>query len=474
MTSFSGNRNYRWWVVYISAFATFIVGIDSSIVIVCFPKLAETFHVDASVISWVNITYLVLSQSLMLMFGRLGDGSGRKRVYMAGLVCYAAGLLICSFSQNVAHLLIGRSIQGIATAASVSMGMAIAVAAFPEGERGKPLGLVTSARSLGLVIGPVLGGLIVDFLGWRAVFFTRFPITLLGLFFAWWVIDDQKAGGEFRLDVWGSGTLFFWLSSLMLFLSFGGKWGFRTGLVLALGALTAVLFCLFLQIERKCHHPIINLDLFRKPLFAAASASATCQGATTMTVIFLLPFYLIQGLGYSSSLAGSLLSIIALPPLLVAPISGRLSDRMGSRPLSTLGMSMIFLAVYLLWRLDSHPGIFPIAAGLAVLGAGMGTFQPPNNSAILGSVPRSMLGTASAVVSTATQLGLSAGFAIAGTVFSARESFHSAALFHNGTGPSLLKSLSVVGSFHDTLLVAMVSCGLGVIACLVRGSDRSV
>jgi hypothetical protein len=137
-------------------------------------------------------------------------------------------------------------------------------------------------------------------------------------------------------------------------------------------------------------------------------------------------------------------------------------------------MSIIFLAVFLLWRLGSDPGIFPIAMGLAALGTGMGTFQPPNNSAILGSVPRSMLGTASAVASTATQLGLSAGFAIAGTVFSARESFHSAALSHNGAGSSLLKSLSVVGSFQDTLLVAMFTCGLGVIACLVRGSDRPV
>ncbi len=473
MIRIAAEKNYKWWVLYISAFATFSLGLDSSIVIVCFPQLAEAFHTDASILSWVNICYLVLSQSLMLMFGRLGDGIGRKRIYMAGLVCYTGALLICSFAQEVTHLVIGRSVQGVAAAACNTASMAIAVAAFPEGERGKCLGILTGARSLGLVIGPVIGGAILELLNWRAVFFTRLPITVLGLFLAWAIIKEQKTEGtRFRLDIPGSVTLFCWLSSLMLFLSFGGRWGFRAGPVLVLGVLTAILFSLFVLAERRCSQPIIDLALFHKPAFAAATASAALQGATTITVIFLLPFYLVHGLGHPSSLVGLLLSIVAAPPLVVAPLSGRLSDRIGPRPLSVLGMATILLGVYALWRLDAQPGIFQIATGLSLVGIGMGLFQPPNNSTILGAVPRHMLGTASAVVSTATQLGLSAGFAIAGTVFSTRQIFYSAVSHAHGA-VTLLKGQATVGAFRDTLWVAIVCCALGVVACMIRPSKRS-
>jgi EmrB/QacA subfamily drug resistance transporter len=471
---FRESAAYRWWVLYSVAIGIFVVFLDTSILNVCFPRLVGVFGISPSVAVWVNIVYLIITQSFVLLCGRIGDTKGRKKVYLAGLVFYALGLLVCALSKSVTQLFLGRIIQGVGAAAVLSLSTAMAVAVFPATERGRALGILASTRSLGLVAGPVFGGLILSLLDWRGVFYGRLPFVLLSFFMAWIIIEEQKgAESRLHLDLPGSGSLFCWLSGLLLFFSFGSRFGFTSNPALGLGAFTAVSLAIFLLVERRSPEPFMDLSLFRKPLFASATVSAMLQGAATIMVVSLGPFFLIGSLGYSALATGMFAAVLSLPSLVLAPLSGRLSDRIGSRALSTIGMSLLFIGLLILSCLAGrNPGTFAILVALCLQGIGLGIFQAPNNSSMVGSVPREKLGTASAIAVAATQLGVSAGFAIGGAVFGVRQLLHASLLSGQGLAPSLVAERSIADSFSDTLMIAVVFSGIGILTSLVRGPHR--
>jgi EmrB/QacA subfamily drug resistance transporter len=474
-SNFQKKPTYKWWVLYSVAIGMFMAFLDTSILNISFPRLVEVFGTGPSVVVWINIVYLIMTQSFMLFLAKIGDLKGRKKVYLAGLACYAVGLVICALSKTITHLFIGRVVQGIGAGAVLSLSMAIAVAVFPATERGKALGILASTRALGIVSGPVFGGLILGFLGWRGIFYARLPFILLSFALVWVVIEEQKdsnSESRFKLDFLGSGSFFCWLSGLLLFFGLGGRLGFSANPVLGLGTLVTAFFIILILIEKKSAQPFIDISLFGKPLFAASVTSAVMQGAASIMVVSLAAFYLIGGLGYSTSMAGFFVAAVSIPSLFIAPISGRLSDRFGSRMLSTFGMSLMFTGLYLLTRLGSNPTAFLIVIVLAVFGTGLGIFQAPNNSCIVGSVPRDKLGTAAAIATAATQLGVSGGLAIGGAVFDVRLLYHSSLLLDRGFAPSFITKQSIISSFNETLIIAIIFAGIGTLASLIRGSEH--
>lgn len=464
------NRDaYKWWVLFTASLGAIGVSLDSSILVVCLPTFARVFHTDSALMGWVNVAYLTMNQSLGLTLARIGDAKGRKRVYMAGLAFYTAGIAACALAQGPYQLIIARAIQGVGASTGWALTMAIVVAVFPGTERGKALGILAGAYSLGLVAGPVLGGLILDLLGWRAVFYLRVPVALLALVMAAVVIREQKGEEkEFRLDVAGAASLFGCLSALMLFLSLSGRWGMGSPPVLGLAATTVLFLALFILAERRAVQPIMDIGLFRKRLFSAAIASGGLQTASTATGIFLIPFYL-SALGYSGALVGLFIAILAVPVMVLSPISGRISDRIGSTFLAAFGMAVIFAALLFLGRLGPAPSYFAIGAIVVVLGSGMGIFQPPNNSAVMGSVPKEMLGTASAVVMTVRNIGSSSAMAMAGALFSSYEAQHLARLSATIKDTRAAARLAASASLHDTLVIALVIAAIGCLTSLVRG-----
>lgn len=463
-------KSYKWWVLFTVSLGAVTVSLDSSILIVCLPTLARVFHTDSAVIGWVNIAYLTMSQSLGLTLARIGDAKGRKRVYMMGLTFYTLGIVACSLAQTPYQLILARVVQGVGAATGWSLTMAIVAAVFPGAERGKGLGTLAAAYSFGLVAGPVVGGLILDLLGWRAVFYLRVPIALLALILAGVVIREQKSQETaFRLDVGGAACLFGCLSALMLFLNLAGRWGLASLPVVALAGASIFFLILFILVEKAADQPIMDLGLFRERLFAAAVASGGLQTASTAIGIFLIPFYLTGALGYSGALVGLFIAILAVPIMVVSPISGRVSDKIGSRFLSALGMAVIITALLLLAGLGSAPSNLRIGATVLLLGLGMGIFQSPNNSAAMGSVPREMLATASAVVTTVRNIGSSSAVAISSSLFASYEAYHLKTLSTTLKDLGLATRLASTASFHDTLIIGMVIGGIGFFACLVRG-----
>lgn len=468
--------SYKWWVLFTVSLGAISVSLDSSVLIVCLPVLAKVFHTDSSVIGWVNIAYLTTSQSLGLILAKIGDAKGRKMVYMTGLAFYTLGILACAVAQGPIQLIIARAVQGVGAATGWTLTMAIAVAVFPAEERGKALGILAGAYSVGLVIGPVLGGLILDALGWRAVFWVRAPIALAALLMAWTVIKEQKSGiGDFRLDLAGAATLFGFLSSLMFFLNYAGRLGIGNPLALGLGALSAAFLVALLFVEARNEQPIIDLGLFRKRLFTAAVFSGGLQTASTGTAIFLIPFYLSGALGYSSSATGLFIALLAVPLPIVSPISGKLSDRIGSRFLAALGMAVLITAFVALGRLGVAPAHWQLAVSIAMTGIGMAIFQSPNNSAVMGSVSRDVLGTASAIVSTVRNIGSSTAIALGGAAFSANQTFHIGRLNRLRAGlddPLSIKRMAAALSFHDTLTIAIIAGAAAFIMSLIRGAKK--
>jgi EmrB/QacA subfamily drug resistance transporter len=460
----------KWLALLTVSIGTYMSTLDASIINITFPRLTKVFEIEPSVVLWVSVAYLLVSTSLMLTMGKIGDVFGRKRIYILGFILFTIGLTFCSFSQNIVQLILARAVQGIGAAMLMAVGAAIVTAAFPDKERGKALGIWGSVVFAGLLTGPVLGGLLLDLLDWRAVFYIRIPIGIIGLVMARIFLKEQREPNpNFKFDLWGTVSLFGGLSCLFLFFNLSGRLGFLSPLTITLGCIALTLIVFFIMFEKKTAYPIVDFNLFRNRLFSSGNISMGIMAFATAGYIFIMPFYLINVLGHSASEAGLLVTVTSLTSLLIAPLSGWLSDKIGPVPLCTAGIALVSLALFLLTGLSIESNDSQIILRLFILGLGIGMFTSPNNSSIMGSVPRDKLSTGSAMISTARQIGISSGIAIWGTIFTSRQLYYSSQLINDNIDPISLEKLSLIGSFQDTVFIAAIICSIGIITSLVRG-----
>jgi EmrB/QacA subfamily drug resistance transporter len=459
--------HYKWLVLTTVSIGTFVGSLDGSITNISYPRLTEIFNTDSSVILWISVVYLLISVSLMLSFGRLGDIIGRKRIFIAGLSVFTVGLLLCSISQTIVQLLLARVVQGIGTAMSMGLGIAIVTAVFPNQQRGRALGIFGAVFSSGLLVGPILGGFLLDTLGWQSIFYTRVPVGLIALVMAWLFIKEQKISAErVKFDIWGAATLFGSLASLLLFVNIGGMGGFISLTTGLLALCFIVLFILFIIIERRTAQPTIDLNLFKNLHFASGTFSMIVMSMSMSAVIFLLPFYLIQSLGYTALMAALTFAVIPLTIFIICPPAGWITDRIGPGVLRVLSSSIICLSFFFLSRLGSEATLANIAVRAFFIGIGLGLFDPSSTTYIMGSVPPDRFGTASAMINTTRQMGLAIGTAIAGTVFAARQLFHEAQLANTILDPEILHRLSSLGGFKDALFISSAIAIAAIIASI--------
>jgi len=464
---------YKWLALLTVAIGTFMGTLDASIVNISFPRLTQVFETEPSVVMWVSVAYLLVSVGLMLTLGRIGDTFGRKRVYILGFTVFTLGLVLCSLSQSIVQLILARVVQAIGSAMTVALSTAIVTAVFPNEERGKALGILGGVVSSGLLSGPVLGGLILDALDWSAIFYVRVPVGIIGVIMALILLKEQReAETGMKFDLGGAATLFGGLSCLLLFFNFGGRLGFTSPLAIILVASAVVLLALFIVFERRAPQPIVDLNLFRNQLFAAGNISLIIMFVAISANTFLMPFFLIDGLGHSASRTGLIFATISFTALIVGPVSGWLSDKVGSRILCTVGIALICTALFLLSRLTAESSEVDVIIRLVIQGIGSGMFSSPNNSSIMGSVPRDKLSTGSAMIATVRQIGMSCGIAIAGTIFTSREAFHATRFSLENLSQATVQRLSLISGFQDTLLFAAIACSIGIFTSLARGKQQ--
>lgn len=468
MTNAEPVNPYRWRVLAAVGVGTIMSPLDGSVVNIALPTITSFFHTTLGVSEWVAMAYLLAISSLLLSYGRLGDLYGHRNIYITGFVVFTVGSALCGLSPSIGALIAFRVVQSLGAGMMMAAGPAIITAAFPPFERGKALGINGMMVGVGLALGPVLGGILVRMLGWHSIFYINVPIGIIGTWWAMRILPQPGAlQGTRKFDLVGAGTLFVTLFCLLLALSRGETWGWLSGTVLTLWAVGIAAFLSFLLAEVRVPDPMVDLSLFQLRLFSAANASALLNFMAQFSVTFLIPFYLQQTLGMPPNTAGMVMLAAPAVMLFLAPVSGSLSDRFGSRWLAPLGMAIIAVALLLLSNLTAASSAIDIIWRLALVGAGAGIFQSPNNSAIMGSVPPRRLGLASGMLATMRNIGMVLGIAISGAVFTTRYGQYLAGVNVGQVSVPEAYMLAVRDAFRVGALLAL----LGVITSLVRGEE---
>ena len=412
--------NRKWYVLAAVSMGVFLSTIDGSIVNIALPTLVRALGTDFATVQWVILSYLLTLTTLMLSVGRLGDMFGKKPIYTVGFIIFTLGSVLCGLSPNVFWLIGFRVIQAIGAAGILALGIAIVTEAFPPAERGKALGLIGTMVSVGIVVGPTLGGLIIDALSWNWIFFVNLPVGVIGTWMVWRFVPDFKPEGKQTFDAFGAITLFFSLVSLLFALTLGQRLGFIASQVLILLITSLILLAVFIWIEQRISQPMIDLALFKNRLFSVNLVTGLITFLAIAGALLLIPFYLENVLGFGTRQVGFLLAVVPITLGISAPLSGTLSDRLGTRPITVLGLIVLVIGYFLMSQVDAQTDTIGFVLRFMPIGIGMGIFQSPNNSAVMGSVPRERLGVASGLLSITRSLGQTTGIAILGAVWAAR------------------------------------------------------
>lgn len=417
MAETNGSAN-RWWVLTAIGVGTFMSALDGSVVNTILPMLRASLHTTVAGVEWVTTVYLLVVSALLLGVGRFGDLQGHKRVYVAGFFIFVIGSALCGISTSVHMLVWMRALQAVGAAMLFANSPAILTLAFPAAQRGRALGAQATFTYLGLTAGPSLGGWLATAFGWRSVFYINVPVGILGIILALRTIEDDRpaAAGE-RFDFAGASIFTAGLVALLVALNRGHDWGWSSAETASLLIAAAVLLAAFIAVENRRRAPMLDLTLFRSRIFSAATVSALLNYICIYSLLFVLPFLLIQGRGLDAQQAGLVLTAQPIVMMIAAPLSGTLSDRIGSRILVTTGMAILAIGLFLIARLTPAASIGSIAGALAIVGLGVGIFVSPNNSALMGAAPRNRQGIAAGVLATARNAGMVLGVGISGAVF---------------------------------------------------------
>lgn len=452
----------KWWGLVAVGIGTFMSALDGSVVNTILPVIKATFNSEVAAVEWVVTVYLLVLSGLLLSFGRLGDMQGHKTIYLLGFAIFITSSALCGLAPSVTMLVLFRSIQAVGAAMLSANSPAILTKSFPASQRGQALGLQATMTYLGLMVGPSLGGWLTDALGWRAVFYINMPVGLLAFLLSYRFIKaDRPEKVSEHFDVPGAAVFVAGLVALLLGLNQGHALGWGSPLILGLLGGAILLFVIFLHIERTSSYPMLDLGLFKFRVFSASTLSAVLNYMCVYTIMFLMPFYLIQGKNLSATAAGSILTAMPIVMAVVAPISGTLSDRFGARRLSAAGMTCLAIGLLLLSKLNQSSSIWQIALALGTAGLGIGMFISPNNSALMGSAPKNRQGIAAGILATARNVGMVLGIGFSGAIFTTM-------LSRQGTS----SAANLVNATQTSFLVASGIAVLGTIISLVR-SERA-
>jgi EmrB/QacA subfamily drug resistance transporter len=373
---------------------------------------------------------------------------------------FTFGSVLCALSPDIYWLIGFRILQAIGGAMTLALGAAIVTEAFPPQERGRALGTIGSIVSLGIVAGPLLGGLMISWLSWHWIFLVNLPVGIVGTILAQrFVPANQPRGGQ-RFDYGGAVSLFVSLISLLLGLTLSQERGFANPVSLALFGVWLLSLIIFIRIELRSPSPVIDLRLFRNRQFSINLGTGLVTFVAISGIFMLMPFYLENILGYPIQWVGLLQAIVPVMLGVIAPISGILSDRLGSRIITVGGLLVLLIGYIATATLDTNTSAVGYVLRLLPIGLGMGIFQSPNNSAIMGAVPRAQLGVVSGLLSVNRTLGQTTGIAVMGAIWAGRVAARSPDVLTGGatTAPAEIQVAAMQDTFY--VVVGLVALAL--------------
>lgn len=411
----------KWWALAAVGSGVLLSTIDGSIVNIALGALVAAFNSNLNVVEWVMLAYLLTISCLLLLMGRLGDMFGKRRVYLAGLGIFTLASALCALAPTIGALIGFRVLQAVGAAMIQAVGPALLVTAFPARERGTALGAIGSFVAAGILIGPALGGVLLRYVGWEAIFFVNVPVGMAGMWLTLRSIAADRAPVRGQVfDVAGALLLMLALLSLLLALTEGPIWGWNDPRIAALFALSGAAGAAFLVWEWRFPQPMIRPGMFRAPAFSLNLLASFLLFLGLSFNLLLTPLLLQFVLNLDLQTTGLALMGLPLALSLVAPISGRLSDRIGPRVLTLAGLLIAAASLIAMSFVGVGTPLTYLIGCLLALGVGVGLFQSPNNSTVLGNAPPEALGVASSLLAIMRNLGQTAGVAIAGAVWASR------------------------------------------------------
>jgi EmrB/QacA subfamily drug resistance transporter len=442
--------SYRWLVVGVVSIGAFMGQVDASIAQLLLPSLERTFGATLSGVSWVAVAYLLTMAALMPIFGRLADIFGHKLLYVAGFVVFVVGSALCGFAPDLPILIASRILQAIGGALLSANSVAIVVSAAGPGERGRAVGVQAAAQAVGLSAGPVIGGVLLNTLGWQWVFWINVPFGIVGAIAGWFILPKtMNLSKDKSFDLRGALLLGPMLTAFMLVLNEGHAWGVTSPayIVAAIAGLALLFF--FIKAERRAEAPLLNPRLFKQLAFTAANAGSLMSYALLFGIMLLMPFVFENGYHDTPLQAGLRLAIIPIAISLVAPISGLLFDRFGPRLPTLTGMLICAAALIVLFFTlgEARADLLGVMIALGIFGVGQGLFTAANNTAIMAAAPADLTGEAGGLLNVTRAFGISLGIASASLVLSLQlEAIGDAtgSTFHASPGDLLAASRVVV------------------------------
>jgi EmrB/QacA subfamily drug resistance transporter len=460
------DENRKWWTLAAVSFGLFMIMLDNTIVNVALPSIQRSLGLKISELEWVVTGYALTFGALMLTGGKLADLIGRRRIFVVGLVIFTLSSLACGLAGGASLLIAARVVQGIGAALMNPSTLSIITVTFPPRQRGTAIGIWAGISALALAIGPLVGGLITEHINWNWIFFINVPVGAIAIVAAYLFIDESRdTSHEQRPDLPGLVSSALGLFALSYALIEANMYGWTSARILAAFAVAAVALVGFVLLERHQRLPMLDLGLFRNIGFAGANSTMLLVGLAMFGVFFYVSLYVQQILHYSPTQAGAAFLPWTLLIILIAPQAGRLSDRIGPRPLVSSGMVLLAGSLVVFSRLGVSASFWELLPGMLLGGLGMSIAMAPTTAAAMSSVRPDKAGVGSAVLNSMRQVGGSLGIAVMGAIVAAGVSSSLAA------GHSRPEAF-VTGFHHAVAVAAGIAFLGGVIAFATLGHVR--
>jgi EmrB/QacA subfamily drug resistance transporter len=411
--------NRRWWALGAMCFALFMIMLDNTVVNVALPSIQRSLHASTSSLEWTVNAYTLSFAVLLVTGGRLGDLFGRRKVFLAGVVVFAASSAAIGFSPNDTWLVGWRAVQGVGAALMMPATLSIISNAFPPAERGKAIGTWAGVSALALAIGPVVGGFLVQSVSWQSIFFLNVPVAVGAVLIALFAVRESRDETVARtVDLPGVLTLTFGLGALVLSLVEGNNWHWGSARELALYAIAFVGLTSFAVLERRRREPMVDFRFFRSSTFLGANIVAFIVSFAMLAMFFFLALYMQNILHYTPLQAGIRFLPSTVMIVLIAPIAGRLADRVGPRPLMTFGLLAVSGSLFWQSHLTVSSSYSALLPGFVLMGVGMAFVMSPMSTAAMNAVDKAKAGVASGILSMSRMVGGTFGVAVLGALVS--------------------------------------------------------
>jgi len=467
---------YKWIALSVTTIGVLMSAIDTTIVVLGLPSIMTSLRSDIVTMVWVIMGYILMSTVFLLTFGRIADIVGRVRMYNLGFLVFTIGSALCGLSQTALQLVIFRLVQGAGGAMLIVNSLAIITEAFPANERGRAMGWNAVTWGIGGIAGPVLGGLILSIASWRWIFYINVPVGIVGTVAAYVLLKEiSTRGRRERFDLIGAATFSLGLVGVLLALTQGIYLGWLSAPILGLFGLSVVSFLVFLWHERHISYPVLDLRLFDNRVYSFSVLAAMFQSLAVFAVNFLMTFFLQAVQGYAPLQAALLLVPLPIVNALVAPLGGRLTDRIGGKIPASVGLVIQASALAWLALLQPHTPYPLVAGGLALMGLGGGLFWSPNTSTTMTAAPPARLGVASAALSTLRNTGMVSSFAVALAVAASTMPQQAMAGLFLGTASHLTaaQEQAFTAGMSHAFLVSLVICLVAAVFSVVREGRKA-